>query len=65
MEDQVIRLRGEHHAGPLRPAVRTGVAPSAHCVLKRHGLPPPAATVQAPGEPVRRYERAGPALGRD
>ncbi|MEU2791071.1 IS481 family transposase [Streptomyces sp. NPDC007100] len=61
VEDQVIRMRGEHRIGPLRLAVRAGVAPStAHRLLQRHGLPPLAATDRATGEPVRRYERQRP-----
>ncbi|MFH8596455.1 IS481 family transposase [Streptomyces rimosus] len=61
VEDQVIQMRSEHRIGPLRLAARTGLAPStAHRVLKRHGLPPLAATDRATGEPVRRYERERP-----
>ncbi|MFG2397977.1 IS481 family transposase [Streptomyces lydicus] len=61
VEEQVIRLRREHRIGPLRLAARAGVAAStAHRILKRHGLPPLAATDRTTGEPVRRYERARP-----
>ncbi|WP_407289164.1 integrase core domain-containing protein [Streptomyces sp. BP-8] len=62
VEQQVIHLRRTHRIGPLRLAVRAGVAAStAHRILKRHSLPPLAATDRATGEPVRRYERTRPA----
>ncbi|CAM5424339.1 IS481 family transposase IS1652 [Streptomyces tendae] len=61
VEEQVVRLRQEHRIGPLRLAVRCGIAPStAHRILQRHGLPVLAACDRATGEPVRRYERARP-----
>ncbi|MFF3974856.1 IS481 family transposase [Streptomyces rubiginosohelvolus] len=61
VEEQVLRLRREHRIGPLRLAVRCGIAAStAHRILVRHGLPPLAALDRATGEPVRRYERARP-----
>ncbi|MYQ30120.1 IS481 family transposase [Streptomyces sp. SID4956] len=61
VEEQVVRLRQEHRIGPLRLAVRCGIAPStAHRILQRHGLPVLAACDRATGEPVRRHERARP-----
>ncbi|MGW1282132.1 IS481 family transposase, partial [Streptomyces tsukubensis] len=61
VEEEVLRLRREHRIGPLRLAVRCGIAPStAHRILTRNGLPPLAALDRATGEPVRRYERACP-----
>ncbi|MBA9043278.1 IS481 family transposase [Streptomyces griseofuscus] len=61
VEEQVLRLRREHRIGPLRLAVRSGIAAStAHRILVRHGLPPLAAMDRATGEPVRRYERDRP-----
>ncbi len=61
VEEQVLRLRREHRIGPLRLAVRCGIAAStAHRILVRHGPPPLAALDRATGEPVRRYERARP-----
>ncbi|GAA2249921.1 IS481 family transposase [Streptomyces ruber] len=61
VEEQVVRMRQEHRIGPLRLAVRTGVAPStAHRILREHGLPPLAALDRATGRPVRRYERTRP-----
>ncbi len=61
VEEQVLRLRREHRIGPLRLAVRTGIAPStARRILQRNGLPALAACDRATGEPVRRYERARP-----
>ncbi|MEU9000177.1 leucine zipper domain-containing protein, partial [Streptomyces caniferus] len=61
VEDQVVRMRREHRIGPLRLAVRAGVAAStAHRILQRHGMPPLASCDRATGEPVRRYERARP-----
>ncbi|MEY9989954.1 transposase InsO family protein [Streptomyces sp. V4I8] len=59
VERQVVRLRREHHIGPVRLAARCGIAAStAHRILVRHGLPVLAATDRATGEPVRRYERS-------
>lgn len=61
VEEQVLRLRREHRIGPLRLAVRCGIASStAHRILVRHGLPPSVALDRATGKPVRRYERARP-----
>jgi transposase len=61
VERQVVRLRREHHIGPVRLAARCGLAAStAHRILVRHGLPALAATDRATGEPVRRYERSRP-----
>ncbi|MFF5776859.1 leucine zipper domain-containing protein, partial [Streptomyces virginiae] len=61
VEAEVLRLRREHRIGPLRLAVRCGIAAStAHRILARHGQPPLAALDRATGEPVRRYERARP-----
>ncbi|MFG2893820.1 IS481 family transposase [Streptomyces sp. NPDC048248] len=61
LEGQVVRMRREHRTGPLRLAVRVGVAAStAHRILQRHGLPPLAVCDRATGEPVRRYERERP-----
>ena len=61
VEDKVVRMRREHRIGPLRLAVRAGVAAStAHRILQRRGLPALATCDRATGEPVRRYERARP-----
>ncbi|GAA3371658.1 IS481 family transposase [Streptomyces antimycoticus] len=61
VEERVLRMRREHHIGPLRLAARACVAAStAHRILQRHGLPPLAACDRATGEPVRRYERSRP-----
>ncbi|MEK2491191.1 IS481 family transposase [Kitasatospora purpeofusca] len=61
VEEHVLRLRREHRIGPLRLAMRCGIAPStAHRILVRNGLPPLAALDRATGEPVRRYERDRP-----
>lgn len=61
VEEQVLQLRREHRIGPLRLAVRCGIAASAaHRILVRRGLPPLTAVNLATGESVRRYERARP-----
>ncbi|WP_275562393.1 IS481 family transposase [Streptomyces sp. 5-6(2022)] len=61
VEEQVLRMRREHHIGPLRLAARTTVAAStAHRILQRHGQPPPATLDRATGQPIRRYERSRP-----
>jgi len=44
LEARVLTLRRAHRIGPVRPAARTGVAPStAHRILARHGVAPPGA----------------------
>lgn len=56
-----MALRREHKIGPVRLAVRAGIAPStAHAILRHHGVPVLAACDRATGEPVRRYERQHP-----
>lgn len=61
VEELVVRLRQEHRIGPLRLAVRTGVAAStAHRILRDHRLPPLTSLDRATGRPVRRYERTCP-----
>ncbi|WP_345664735.1 leucine zipper domain-containing protein, partial [Streptomyces iranensis] len=38
VQDQILRMRREHHIGPLRLAARAAVAAStAHRILQRHG----------------------------
>lgn len=61
IEERVVRLRQEQRIGPLRIAVRTGVAPSTiHRILRDHHLPPLATLDRATGRPIRRYERNRP-----
>nr|WP_243983309.1 leucine zipper domain-containing protein [Streptomyces sp. NEAU-YJ-81] len=55
VEEQVLRMRREHHIVPLRLAGCASVAAStAHRILQRHGLPPLATLDWATAEPVRR-----------
>ncbi|THA23784.1 IS481 family transposase [Streptomyces sp. RKND-216] len=61
LENRVLQLRREHRIGPLRLAVRTGLAPSTcHRILHRHHMPALATLDRATGEPIRRYEHERP-----